>query len=277
MIRQTLTLPKLQLSYLEWNQGKKPLILLHGLADLALIWKSLGEYLAPDYHIVAPDLRGHGESSKPEQGYTFKEIIDDLEALMEHLGWSSAHVLGHSWSGKLAAIWATKNPERFQSLILVDPFFIGTMPSWLKFTFPLLYKMLPFLKMMRPFPSYEAAKKVAKELKQYKGWSVLQEEVFAAGLERKPDGTWGSKFVLQARNEIFSEVMKVAGLTKPLTIPTLFIKPASGLNRTPWQLKPYQTYLTNLQVRQVPGNHWPFLVQPSPFNRTVAEFLACLT
>ena len=158
----------------------------------------------------------------------------------------------------------------------MDPFFIGTMPSWFKFTFPLLYRVLPFLKMMGPFPSYEAAEKVAKELKQYKGWSLLQQQVFAAGLERKPDGTWGSKFVLQARNEIFADVIRVEGLTKPLPTPTLFIKPASGLNRTPWQLKPYQTYLTNLQVRQVPGHHWPFLVQPSPFNRTVAEFLACV-
>ncbi|MDY7013684.1 MAG: alpha/beta fold hydrolase, partial [Cyanobacteriota bacterium] len=170
--RQTLLLPNnLRLSYLEWNSGKLPLLLLHGLADQALIWSSLGDFLAPNYHIVAPDLRGHGESSKPKTDYTFAEMIADLEALMHHLGWSSAHLLGHSWSGKLAAVWVTQAPDRARSLILVDPFFINKMPGFFKFTFPLLYRTLPFLKMMGPFPSYEAAETRAKGLKQYRGWT----------------------------------------------------------------------------------------------------------
>jgi len=59
---KTLFQPNIKLSYLEWeNLGKPPLLLLHRLADQALVWSSLGEELAPDYHIVAPDLRGHGE------------------------------------------------------------------------------------------------------------------------------------------------------------------------------------------------------------------------
>ena len=77
-IRQTLDLPDIQLSYLEWNQGQTPLLLLHGLADHGLVWSSLGDYLGSNYHIVAPDLRGHGESSKPDQGYTFDDHIADL-------------------------------------------------------------------------------------------------------------------------------------------------------------------------------------------------------
>jgi pimeloyl-ACP methyl ester carboxylesterase len=46
--------------------------LLHGLADHSLVWSSLGDYLASDYQIIAPDLRGHGESDKPEFGYSFQ-------------------------------------------------------------------------------------------------------------------------------------------------------------------------------------------------------------
>ncbi|HAG79649.1 MAG TPA: alpha/beta hydrolase, partial [Cyanobacteria bacterium UBA12227] len=123
-LRQTLSLPDIQLSYLEWNQGQEPLLLLHGLADHALVWSSLGDYLANRYHIIAPDMRGHGESSKPENNYTFDCAIADLEALMNHVGWSSAHIIGHSWTGKLAAIWARENPKRLRSMILVDPIFI---------------------------------------------------------------------------------------------------------------------------------------------------------
>ncbi|NEQ61806.1 MAG: alpha/beta hydrolase, partial [Moorea sp. SIO4A1] len=79
--------------------------------------------------------------------------------------------------------------------------------------------------------------------------------------------------VVQARNEIFEDVMRVAGLTEIIAIPTVLIVPEKGLNRSDWQLKPYKTYLKNLTIRQVPGNHWPFLVEPEEFNRAVELFL----
>ncbi|MDJ0713787.1 MAG: alpha/beta hydrolase [Prochloraceae cyanobacterium] len=272
-VRQTLKLANLEISYLEWNRGKQPLMLLHGLADCALVWSSLADSLALNYHVIAPDLRGHGESSKPETGYTFEQAIADLEALMDSLGWVDTHVVAHSWSAKLLAIWATKHPQRFRSLILVDPFFISTIPSFFEITFPILYRVLPFLQAMGPFSTYEEAEKLARSLKQYRGWSQLQQQAFQAGMEQKPDGSWGSKFTVAARDEIFAEVMKVEGLTQPIEIPTLFIKPKQGLNRTQWQLKPYKTYLKNLSISEVPGNHWPFLVEPDAFNHTVKSFL----
>ncbi len=272
--RQILTLSNgIEISYLEWNQGQKPLILLHGLADHSLVWSSLGEYLAKDYHIIAPDLRGHGDSSKPQTGYSSEEIIGDLEKLMAHLGWESANILGHSWTGKLITIWVTKSPERFKKMILVDPFFIGKIPEIFKITFPLLYGTLPFLKAMGPFINYEQAQLIAQGLKQYKGWSELQQEVFNFSIEEKENKTWGSKFIVQARNEIFTDVMLISGLTKIIENQTLFIKPQQGLNRTEWQLKPYKTYLKNLEIVEVPGNHWAFLVAPYLFNQTVENFL----
>ncbi len=272
-VRQTLALPDIQLSYLEWNQGKEPLLLLHGLADHALVWLSLGETLADRYHIIAPDMRGHGDSSKPDEGYTFADAIADLEALMNHLGWSSVHVVGHSWSGKIALIWARQHPERLRSMVLVDPIFVWKMPSVMKVTFPLLYRVLPFLQGMGPFESYEQALAQARGLNLYQGWSSLQQQVFQAGIEQKSDGRWGSKFVIPARDQIFEEVMRVAGFTEPIDIPTLFIQPEKGVNRTNWQLKPYKTYLKNLRICNVPGNHWPFLVEPEAFNQTVQAFL----
>lgn len=273
-VRQTLSLPDIQLSYLEWNQGREPLLLLHGLADHALVWSSLGDYLAQDYHIVAPDMRGHGDSSKPDENYTFTDAIADLEALMNHLNWSSAHVVGHSWTGKLALIWAKQQPKRLRSIILIDPIFVWKIPSLFKVTFPLLYRVLPFLQGMGPFSSYEDALNKARQLNLYQGWSPLQQQVFQAGIEQKPNGSWGSKFVVQARDKIFEDVMRVPGLTVPIDNPTLFIQPEKGVNRGDWQLKPYKTYLKNLRICKVPGNHWPFLLSPETFNSTVEAFLA---
>lgn len=273
-IRRRFDLGSIELSCLEWNRGREPLLAIHGLGDCAVVWHSLGDHLAENYHIIAPDMRGHGESSKPATGYAFTDAIADLEALMNRLGWNNAHILGHSWGGKLAAIWATQNPQRFKSMILVDPIFITKMPSILKVTFPILYRTLDSFKGMGPFNSYQLAEAQAPTLGKYAGWSPLQKLVFQESIEQKPDGQWGTKFVVAARNQIFEEVMRVAGLTEQIDIPTLFVQPAKGVNRTEWQLKPYKTHLTRLTLQKIAGNHWPFLVEPDIFNRTVEGFLS---
>jgi pimeloyl-ACP methyl ester carboxylesterase len=276
--RNTLHLPEIELSYLEWkpetDKEKVPrLLLLHGLADSAFVWTTLGNYLSNRYHIVAPDMRGHGESSKPETGYTFESAIADLEALMAHLNWPQAHILGHSWTGKLAPIWARQNPDRFCSMILVDPIFITKLPAVLKLTLPIVYRKLDCLKCMGPFATLSQAEAAAKLSGEYAGWSDVQQMIFNHLIEQKSDGTWGSKFLIPARNQIFTEVMKVAGLTEDIDIPTLFIQPEKGVNRMAWQMQPYKTYLKNLVIAKVPGNHWSFLVEPETFNQTVSEFL----
>ncbi|MDB9423489.1 alpha/beta hydrolase [Microcystis aeruginosa CS-564/01] len=272
--RQTFTNNSMAISYLQWSDRGMPLLLLHGMADHALVWSSLGDYLSSNYQVIAPDLRGHGESGKPATGYHFQDYIGDLRALMNHLGWTQAHILGHSWSAKIAAIWATQQPEVFKSLILVDPFFIDKMPSWIRITFPILYQVLPFLKITRSFDSYQSIEAIARQLKQYKGWSNLQQEVFKNAIEQKADGSWSSKFTLSARGEIFEDVMGFAGLTKTLDIPSLLILPQQGLNRTAWQIQSYKKYLTSLEIKKIPGNHWAFLGEPETFNQAVAEFLS---
>jgi len=276
--RNTLHLPDIELSYLEWQPetGKEKvprLLLLHGLADSACVWTSLGNYLSNRYHIVAPDMRGHGESSKPKTGYTFESAIADLEALMAHLNWPDAHILGHSWMGKLAPIWARQNPERFCSMILVDPIFITKLPAAMKLTLPIVYRKLDCLKCVGPFATLSQAEAAAKQSGEYADWSDLQQMVFQHQIEQKSDGTWGSKFGIAARNQIFAEVMKVAGLTENIDIQTLFVQPEKGVNRMAWQMQPYKRYLKNLTVAKVRGNHWSFLTEPETFNQTVADFL----
>lgn len=269
----------LGLNYWHWpgkTSGETPVLLLHGLADHGLVWANLAQSLkaiGSNYHWAAPDLRGHGDSSKPNQGYRCVDFIADLKAFVEHLGWSKFHVISHSWSGKLATLWATEEPDRFLSLTLVDPFFIGKMPPWVSLTFPVLYKTLPFLKTLGSFSDRAVLETLAQGLKQYRGWSPHQQMVFQASIEQKTDGSWGSKFVAPARNEVFAEITQISGLPQPLQIPTLLITPEQGLNRFAWQIRPFQQTITPLSIQAIPGNHWPFLVSPDPFHRTIAEWL----
>ena len=261
-----------QLSYWDWgNPDGIPLLLLHGLADHGFVWRELAGELCDRYRCVAPDLRGHGDSSKPTTGYSCQDIVADLNALMREMGCRSAHVIAHSWSAKVALIWAKQQPERVQSLTLVDPFFVKQLPKAFKLTFPLLYRVLPFLKVMGPFDSYEQAKQVAQQLKQYRGWSDFQAEVFQRGMEEKANGQWGSKFVQPARDEVFMDMLLVDGLTETLDVPCTFIQPEQGLNRSNFQINSFRRYLTQLQFVTVPGNHWPFLVEPQAFNAAIAQ------
>ncbi|MFK8183618.1 MAG: alpha/beta fold hydrolase [Phormidesmis sp.] len=290
--RKALTLPhNITISYLEWSTNNEsnsgpnsrsnnertetavPLLLLHGMADHALVWLSLGNALQQNYHVVAPDLRGHGDSSKPETGYGFADTIQDLTALMNHLNWPSAHILAHSWSAKMAAVWARQAPAKFRSLMLVDPALIGTFPNWTKILFPVYYKLLPFLKMMGPFENKAAAIAQAKQLKQFKNWSALQQIVFEHAVEEKEHGQWGSKFAIAARDPMFTDVMQIPGFTQPIDIPALLVYMTKGINTSERQIKPYKQYLTNLELCQLESNHWAFLVDPEVFENAIAHFL----
>jgi haloacetate dehalogenase len=273
-IRRRVSVGDVSLSYLEWPGQGEPLLLLHGLADHALVWQGLAESLQGKFRIIAPDMRGHGESDKPTTGYTFADTIADLEGLMRAVGWESAHVVGHSWTGKLAPIWARTNPERLRSLVLVDPIFIVKMPAFMRLTFPILYRKLDCFKGMGPFPSLDAAIERARELRPYRGWSPLQERVFRESLVQSPDGKWRSKFTIPARNGIFEEVLSVDGLTAPVATKTLLILPVEGVNRMDWQVAPFRKFCRNLVIRRIPGNHWPFLSAPTEFNAVVSDFLA---
>jgi pimeloyl-ACP methyl ester carboxylesterase len=273
--RHRLDLPSgLHLSYLDWGGTGDRVILLHGLADHGGVWSSLAPRLAA-YGCIAPDLRGHGESSKPEDptAYSFAAMVADLQALIATLGESSVHVVGHSWGAKVACVWATQAPEQVKSLTLVDPFLIQKLPGWMELSFPILYRTLPFLQLLGPFPSAEAAIAKAKTLKQYREWTPFQEAIFREGMELKPDGQWGSKFTIAARNGIFQEVMKVAGLTRSLPIPSLLLQPTAGVNRTAWQLAPYHRHLSPLTHHVIPGHHWAFLSDPDRCETEILTFL----
>ena len=272
--QQTYSLNGINLACLAWTEGQSPLLLLHGLADHSRVWGSLGNELADQYQILAPDLRGHGDSSKPPTGYLFADYVADLTALLALKQWTKVSVVAHSWAAKLVCLWATQEPERFEKLVLVDPFFIGTIPPFLKVTYPLLYRVLSFLKLSQSFSSFEQIQATAQRLPEFQGWSALQQAVFLGNVEEKGDRTWSSKFSQQARDEVFSECMTVPGLTQPLAIPTLLIKSTQGVNRSEWQLKPYHQYLQSLDIQTIEGNHWAFLTNPADFNPRVRQFLA---
>jgi pimeloyl-ACP methyl ester carboxylesterase len=263
-------------AYRTWGEGS-PVLCLHGLADHGLVWRSLAESPGSQgFQWIAPDLPGHGDSDKPsvETAYGAPHLAQQLETFAQDQGWQDVMVVAHSWAAKVALLWAQQQPQRIQKLVLIDPFFVNRFPTWTRITFPLLYRTLPFLKVMGPFPTRETAIALAQTLKQYRGWSPLQQDVFAQGVTQQPNGQWVSKFTPEARDGVFKDTVQTAGLTQTLFVHTLLILPEQGLNRFSWQLSPYEQYLPFLLPMTVPGNHWPHLVEPEALAAAIAPFLS---
>jgi pimeloyl-ACP methyl ester carboxylesterase len=99
-----------------------PLILLHGVTDSLHAWKPFTDALPRAVRAFAISQRGHGESSKPEEGYGAAAFAGDLAAFMDALGLQRAHICGHSMGTWVAQHFAQDYPERVESLILIDGF-----------------------------------------------------------------------------------------------------------------------------------------------------------
>ena len=83
-----------RIHYLAAGRGE-PIILLHGYAQNSHMWRPLMAELAKSNRVIAPDLRGFGESSKPEAGYDKKTMAQDIHALSRSLGHERVRIAGH--------------------------------------------------------------------------------------------------------------------------------------------------------------------------------------
>ena len=120
MKRGTLQLPAVRLAYVDFGGDGPGLLLLHGLMGRATTWAATAEWLAPHYHVVALDQRGHGWSDKPADAYSREAYVDDAAAAIQTLGLGPAVVIGHSMGALNAWGLAARHPELVRGLVLED-------------------------------------------------------------------------------------------------------------------------------------------------------------
>jgi pimeloyl-ACP methyl ester carboxylesterase len=110
------------------RRGGQPLLLLHGFTGAKEDFSQYCDRLAESgWHAVAPDQRGHGESSKPgsDSDYSIGILATDALSLADTLGWDRFVLLGHSMGGYIAQEIAFEAPERLKGLILMDTGHVG--------------------------------------------------------------------------------------------------------------------------------------------------------
>ncbi len=106
---------------LEWERpGDTTYVLVHGFSDLAATWELVAERL--DGHVIAPDLRGHGDSGWIGAGgyYHFMDYVADLDEVIRQRARKRIVLVGHSMGGSIASYWAGTRPERLAALVLLE-------------------------------------------------------------------------------------------------------------------------------------------------------------
>lgn len=104
-----------------WAAEAPPLLVVHGITNSARGWDFVCRELRGDLDVYAVDLRGHGESDKPEAGYHTSDYAADLAGLIQALDVAPTRVLGHSLGARASARMAADHHELVERLVLVDP------------------------------------------------------------------------------------------------------------------------------------------------------------
>ncbi len=111
---------------LVWDGPASPddltFVLVHGFADLSHMWTEVAERLAPHGHVIAPDLRGHGDSDWITGGgyYYFMDYVADLDDVIAQLARRRVVLVGHSMGGSISGYYAGIRPDRLIGLALLE-------------------------------------------------------------------------------------------------------------------------------------------------------------
>jgi epoxide hydrolase 4 len=110
---------RIRLHYVTQGDGEL-VLLLHGFPEFWYSWRYQIPVLARHFKVVVPDLRGYNDSEKPASGYDLDTLTADIRSLIENLGYTRAHIVGHDWGGAIAWNLAQKFPQYLDRLALLS-------------------------------------------------------------------------------------------------------------------------------------------------------------
>ncbi len=194
---------RLRMNYVDWgNPYAPPLLLVHGGRDHARSWDWVAEELRHDWHIIAPDLRGHGDSAwSPDGNYEMSAFVYDLAQLIHQLGLSNISIVAHSMGGNVATRYAGLYPENVKYLVSIEG--LGPSPVVLaerealgignRFRQWIEDKRNAAGRTPKRYPNIEAAYERMKAENTY----LTDEQarhLTVHGISRNEDGSWSWKF-----------------------------------------------------------------------------------
>jgi pimeloyl-ACP methyl ester carboxylesterase len=276
-----------RLHYVTAGKGKL-IMFLHGFPEFWYEWKNQLTEFGRDYQAVAPDMRGYNLSSKPVEveQYRMKYLINDIRALVEHLGHKKFILVAHDWGGGVAWPFAMRHPEYLEKLIIINA------------VHPVI-----FMRELRDNPAQQKASQYILVYRTPKAEEILSRNTYALLTSNLlEDGLKQDYFAEEDRKAYIEAWSQPGALTGGLNYyraahlgsftgesddslsadPSLFMVAVPTLviwgEKDKWllagNLEGLEKYVPNLTIKRIPdGSHWVIHEKPGLVNSYIREFI----
>ncbi len=277
---------RVRLHYVDWGSPDRPLLLLvHGGRDHARSWDWVAQRLRETHHVVAPDLRGHGDSAWAiGSSYALSDFAFDLAQLVEAVAGPERPVtiVGHSLGGAVSLLYAGTFPERVERLVAIEG--LGPPPQMMEQirNTPGWQRLRNWMEGMQSLAGrqtrrYASIEDAAKRMQEENGFLSAEQahHLTVHGVNRNEDGTFSWKFDNYTRAfspTRFSE-SEMHELRARVTCPVLLVRGTESWAQDPaldGRIEPFQ----NARVANIEGaGHWVHHDRLEAFLEVVTAFL----
>ena len=274
---------RLKLHYVDWGNPEKPLaVLVHGGRDHARNWDWVAQALRENYHVIAPDLRGHGDSEWARGSeYAMVEYVVDMAQLLAQLDSFPAILIGHSLGGGIVLQYSGVYPEKVRKVVAIEG--LGPPPHMIDQQSKHAHeRMQLWITQMRDLAGrlprrYQTLNEAVQRMRETN--PRLSEEQATSltvhGMNRNENGTYSWKFdnYVRAQSPYRFNVEDAKEIWGRITCPTLLFR---GIES--WASDPEKdgraSAFQQVKVVNVPGaGHWVHHDQLAIFLRAVQDFL----
>jgi pimeloyl-ACP methyl ester carboxylesterase len=276
---------RLRLRYVDWgNVGAPPMILLHGGQDHCRNWDWVAQRLRREWHIIAPDLRGHGDSEWSATGsYTMAGYIYDLAQLIDQQRLAPVTIVAHSLGGNIALRYGGIYPEKVKALVAIEG--LGPSPKVLaeRAGHTIADRMRKWIDLQRilagrtsrRYASIEDAFRRMQEANKHLTPEQAR-HLTQHGVNQNEDGTFSWKFDNYVRSwpPYDMQVPEVQELWSRITCPVLLV-----YGKESWASNPQEDgrarHFKNARVISIEkAGHWVHHDRLDAFIDAVREFLS---
>lgn len=243
-----------------------PVLLLHGFPQSRAMWRHIAPVLAKDFSVVMADLRGYGQSSKPEgvAAYSFREMAADQVALMQHLGFERFHAVGHDRGGRTVHRMALDHPDAVLSMTVMDIVPTHLLLDQLSQQVAKAYYHWFFLAQPEPFPEHMIG---ADPDHYYEscllGWGAAKIEDFDPVLLDEYRQAWRKPETIRGMCNDYRAALEVdfalddADLERKISCPSLILYGADGAMAKAYDVPgTWRARCETMQAKGIPGGHF---------------------
>jgi len=274
---------RLTLHYVDWgNESAPPMLLIHGGRDHARSWDWVARDLRRDYHVIAPDLRGHGDSDWAIGGmYSQSEFVFDVTQLVEALELPPFGIIAHSMGGAIALQFAGTYPERVSKLVAIEG--MGPPPEMLVryLGVPTWQRMHNWIEAMqklagrtpRRYPSIDAAARRMQDENLFLSAEQAR-HLTIHGVARNEDRTFSWKFdnYVRAFGPYRFDLEEMKSLWGRIRCPVLLIRGSESWASDPEEDGRMEPFQDARSIRIEGAGHWVHHDRLGEFLRVVRAF-----